>query len=152
VLERQLSWLLEHNTVQRIVEHVEGEARDLLQELAPSHGGRVSSCSAMAMLVLPDPAAAGGLEMVEQVQEAGSCRRGWVSHRDRSSSETGDCSGRVVNLAARVMDRARPGQVLATLEVVAVTPREQARFQDLGPVQLKGIATPIELSVAWRPG
>jgi len=111
-----------------------------------------SSRSAMAMLVLPDPAAAGGLEMVEQVQEAGSCRRGWVSHRDRSSSETGDCSGRVVNLAARVMDRARPGQVLATLEVVAVTPREQARFQDLGPVQLKGIAAPIELSVAWRPG
>jgi len=50
------------------------------------------------------------------------------------------------------MDRARPGQVLATLEVVAGTPREHARFQDLGPVQLKGIATPIELSVAWRPG
>jgi hypothetical protein len=35
---------------------------------------------------------------------------------------------------------------------VAVTPKEHARFQDLGPVHLKGIAAPIELSVALLPG
>jgi adenylate cyclase len=86
--------------------------------------------------------------MVEQVQEAGvpparaGIASGPVIFRD------GDCYGRVVNLAARVMDRARPRQVLATPDVVAVTPREHARFQDLGPVHLKGIAAPIELSVA----
>jgi class 3 adenylate cyclase len=107
-----------------------------------------------AMLQLPDPAEAVrcGLEMVEQVQEAGlpparvGIASGPVIFRD------GDCYGRVVNLAARVMDRARPRQVLATPEVVAVTPREHARFQDLGPVRLKGIAAPAELSVALPPG
>src|SRR5262245_1872626 len=43
-------------------------------------------------------------------------------------------------------------RVLATPEVVAVTPTEHARFQDLGGVQLKGIAVPVELSVALPPG
>ena len=107
-----------------------------------------------AMLQLPDPAEAVrcGLEMVEQVQEAGlpparvGIASGPVIFRD------GDCYGRVVNVAARVMDRARPRQVLAAPEVVAVTPREHARFQDLGPVRLKGIAAPAELSVALPPG
>jgi len=132
-----------------------GRLGTLLQELAHSHGGSVVKLLGDgAMLQLPDPAEAVrcGLEMVEQVQEAGlpparvGIASGPVIFRD------GDCYGRVVNLAARVMDRARPHQVLATPEVVAVTPREHARFQDLGPVRLKGIAAPAELSVALPPG
>jgi adenylate cyclase len=132
-----------------------GRLGTLLQELAHSHGGSVVKLLGDgAMLQLPDPAEAVrcGLEMVEQVQEAGlpparvGIASGPVIFRD------GDCYGRVVNLAARVMDRARPRQVLATPEVVAVTPREHARFQDLGPVRLKGIAAPAELSVALPPG
>jgi adenylate cyclase len=132
-----------------------GRLGTLLQELAHSHGGSVVKLLGDgAMLQLPDPAEAVrcGLEMVEQVQEAGlpparvGIASGPVIFRD------GDCYGRVVNLAARVMDRARPRQVLATPEVVAVTPREHARFQDLGPVRLKGIAAPVELSVALPPG
>jgi class 3 adenylate cyclase len=56
-----------------------------------------------------------------------------------------------VNVAARVMDRARPRQVLATPEVVAATPAERARFRGLGPVELKGIAAAVELSAAAPP-
>jgi adenylate cyclase len=131
-----------------------GRLGTLLQELAHSHGGSVVKLLGDgAMLVFPDPAEAvrGGLEMVEQVQKAGlpparvGIASGPVIFRD------GDCYGRVVNLAARVMDHARPGQVLATPEVVAVTPSEQARFQDLGPARLKGIAASVELSVALVP-
>ena len=63
----------------------------------------------------------------------------------------GDCYGRVVNVAARVMDHARPGQVLATPEVVTVTPGQHAQFRPVGPVKLKGIAAAVELSVALLP-
>ena len=107
-----------------------------------------------AMLVFPDPstAVACGLEMVEQVERAGlpparvGIAAGPVVFQD------GDCYGRVVNVAARVMDRARPRQVLSTPEVVAVTPAERARFRRIGPVELKGIAAAVELSAAVPPG
>jgi class 3 adenylate cyclase len=127
----------------------------LLQEVAHSHGGRVVKLLGDgAMLQFPEPAEAVscGLEVVHQVQSAGlpparvGIASGPVIFRD------GDCYGRVVNLAARVMDRARPRQVLATPEVVAVTPRDHAQFQNIGPVKLKGIAAAIELWVALPPG
>jgi adenylate cyclase len=127
----------------------------LLQELAHAHDGRVVKLLGDgAMLQFPDPAEAVGcgLEVVEQVQVAGllparvGIASGPVIFRD------GDCYGRVVNLAARVMDRAQPGQVLATPEVVTVTPREQAWFQELGPVTLKGIAAAVNLSAAMHAG
>jgi hypothetical protein len=41
---------------------------------------------------------------------------------------------------------------MVTPEVVTVTPSEHARFQNIGPVKLKGIAAAIELSVALLPG
>jgi class 3 adenylate cyclase len=49
------------------------------------------------------------------------------------------------------MDHARPGQVLATPEVVTVTPGQHAQFRPVGPVKLKGIAAAVELSVALLP-
>ena len=107
-----------------------------------------------AMLVFPDPstAVACGLEMVEQVERAGlpparvGIAAGPVVFRD------GDCYGRVVNVAARVMDQARPRQVVVTPEVVTATPADHAGFQHLGPVGLKGIAAAVELSAAVPPG
>lgn len=125
-----------------------GTLGTLLQELAHTSGGRVVKLLGDgAMLQFPDPSTAVrcGLEMVEQVEQAGlpparvGIASGPVVFRD------GDCYGRVVNLAARVMDRARPRQVMATPEVVTVTPSEHARFQNIGPVKLKGIAAAIEL-------
>jgi hypothetical protein len=47
---------------------------------------------------------------------------------------------------------AAPRQILATPEVVAVTPGDQARFRSLGPFELKGIAAPVERSAAAPPG
>jgi adenylate cyclase len=127
----------------------------LVQELAHTHGGRVVKLLGDgAMLVFPDPstAAACGLEMVEQVERAGlpparvGIASGPVVFRD------GDCYGRVVNVAARVMDQARPRQVLVTPEVVTATPAEHAGFQHVGPVGLKGIAGAVELSAVVPPG
>lgn len=132
-----------------------GTLGTLVQELAHGHGGRVVKLLGDgAMLLFPDPpaAVACGLEMVARVEAAGlpPARVGIAS--GPVVFQDGDCYGRVVNVAARVMDRARPRQVLATPEVVAVTPAERARFRGLGPVELKGIAAAVELSAAAPPG
>jgi class 3 adenylate cyclase len=132
-----------------------GTLGTMTQELALSHGGRVVKLLGDgAMLHFPDPSEAVvcGLEMVERLAEAGfpparvGIAAGPVVFRD------GDCYGRVVNVASRVMDHARPGQTLATPEVVTLTAPGTARFHGIGPVQLKGIASPIELSVASPSG
>jgi adenylate cyclase len=132
-----------------------GTLGTLVQELANGHGGRVVKLLGDgAMLVFPDPstAVACGLEMVEQVERAGlpPARVGIAS--GPVVFQDGDFYGRVVNVAARVMDRARPRQVLSTPEVVAVTPAKRARFRRIGPVELKGIAVAVELSAAVPPG
>jgi adenylate cyclase len=132
-----------------------GTLGTLVQELAHGHGGRVVKLLGDgAMLLFPDPpaAVACGLELVGRVEAAGlpPARVGIAS--GPVVFQDGDCYGRVVNVAARVMDRARPRQVLATPEVVAVTPGDQASFRSLGPFELKGIAAPVELSAAAPPG
>jgi len=59
----------------------------------------------------------------------------------------GDYFGRTVNLAARIADYARPGEVLVTDRV-----RERAgpdfAFEAVGAAELKGIAEPVAL---FRP-
>jgi class 3 adenylate cyclase len=60
----------------------------------------------------------------------------------------GDCYGRVVNVAARVMDNAKPRGVLVTPEVVAASKGDRVRFDEVGPVELRGVSAPIWLSLA----
>jgi len=106
-----------------------------------------------AMLQFPDPSEAVmcGLEMV-RVEGAGfpparvGIAAGSVVFRD------GDCYGRVVNEPPGSWIEQGPVKVMATPEVVPATATKQARCQDIGPTQLKGIASPIELSVALLPG
>jgi len=105
-----------------------------------------------AMLYFARSAAAAlaGLELVERVDRSGlpaarvAIAAGPVVFRDA------DCFGRTVNVAARVMDRARPRQVLATLEVVQATDQAAVRFDSLGEVTLRGVSSPVMLAVASR--
>ena len=117
----------------------------LVQELAHSHGGRVVKLLGDgAMLVFPDPstAVACGLEMVEQVERAAlPPARVGIAARPVVFRD-GDCYGRVVNVAARVMDQARPRQVVVTPEVVTATPADHAGFQQLGPSGSRGSPPP----------
>ncbi len=58
----------------------------------------------------------------------------------------GDYFGREVNLASRVVARARGGEVLVTDAVVgAVSGRPQLRFEAIGEVKLKGFDEPRQL-------
>ncbi len=65
--------------------------------------------------------------------------------------QDGDYFGRTVNVAARVTDSARPGEVLVSDQVVADTGHlEAVHFAPLGPVWLKGLAAPITLYTPVR--
>jgi adenylate cyclase len=64
----------------------------------------------------------------------------------------GDYFGRTVNLASRITDYARPGEVLVSESVVeSVGEAEGVTFQPIGPVSLKGVSEPIVLHVAQGP-
>jgi adenylate cyclase len=67
--------------------------------------------------------------------------------------QEGDYFGRTVNVASRIADYARQGEVLVSDEVVAAAPglaAEGIRFDPIGPVELKGLTEAVSLQVARR--
>ena len=54
--------------------------------------------------------------------------------------QEGDYFGRTVNVAARIADYGRPGEALVSQEVVDAASKTQLRFDEIGPVDLKGVA------------
>jgi class 3 adenylate cyclase len=64
--------------------------------------------------------------------------------------QQGDYFGRTVNIAARVSDYARPGEVLVTREVVDATDSGEVSFLDIGRVDLKGLPEALQLFAARR--
>ena len=124
-----------------------------VQEVAQEHGGRVIKLlgdGAMFYFAKPGAAVLAGLDLVDRVDAAAlpparvGIAAGPVVFRE------GDCFGRTVNIAARVMDKASPRQVVVTPEVVAICEGGSVVFEDLGPFPLKGVAEPVVLSAAIR--
>lgn len=57
----------------------------------------------------------------------------------------GDVFGRTVNLAARLANVAGPSEVVVTGAVVDAAAGAAVAFESLGPVDLKGVAQPVEV-------
>ncbi len=66
--------------------------------------------------------------------------------------QEGDYYGQTVNVASRIADYARPGEVLVTETVVDASAGADVVFRDVGPVDLKGVAGAVRLYAARRPG
>lgn len=62
-------------------------------------------------------------------------------------SEDGDLYGMAVNVAARLCDRAGTGEIFASAAVAGLTMGKGFTFADVGPLELKGVSTPL---VAYR--
>jgi adenylate cyclase len=62
----------------------------------------------------------------------------------------GDYFGRTVNLASRIADYARPGELLVSQEVVDAVELPEVEFTAIGPVELKGFSVPQRLHAARR--
>jgi adenylate cyclase len=62
--------------------------------------------------------------------------------------QDGDYFGRTVNLAARIAEYARPGEVVVSQEVVEAADEAPVSFDEIGPVELKGVTGTLRLSIA----
>jgi adenylate cyclase len=62
--------------------------------------------------------------------------------------QDGDYFGRTVNLAARIAEYARPGEVLVSREVVDAADAGPVTFTEVGPVELQGMSGPLRLYTA----
>jgi adenylate cyclase len=122
---------------------------EIVHELAHRRGGRpVKLLGDGVMLHFPDPAKAVrcGLELVDRLPRVGLPRARVGLHTGPVVFQHGDYFGRTVNIAARITDYARPGEVLVSDQVVADADRlEAVRFEPVGPVSLKGLTAPITL-------
>ena len=62
--------------------------------------------------------------------------------------QDGDYFGRTVNLAARIADYARPREVVVSQEVVEAADGAPVSFEEIGPVELKGVKGALRLHTA----
>jgi adenylate cyclase len=127
---------------------------EIVYELAHRYGGRpVKLLGDGVMFHFPDPAegVSCGLELVDRVPRAGLPMARVGLHSGPVVFQNGDYFGRTVNVAARITDHARPGEILVSDAVVTATDDLPAvRYAPVGPVSLKGLATPISLYAAVR--
>jgi adenylate cyclase len=125
----------------------------LVQRESQRRGGRpIKWLGDGVMFHFPDPGQAVlcSLDLVEKAPEAGTppahvgVNAGPVVFRD------GDYFGRTVNVASRIAGRAGPGEVLVSEATVESASVEGVRFDDVGPVELKGVALPVQVFRASR--
>ena len=104
------------------------------------------------MFLFPDPGASvlAALEMVDGVSEHGLPPAHVGIHSGPVVFQDGDYFGRTVNIAARISDYARPGEVLVSQAVVDAAPGIPVNFTEVGPVELKGLSSPIRLHAVHR--
>jgi adenylate cyclase len=125
----------------------------LVRRSAQEHGGTpVKWLGDGVMFYFREPAAAvlAALEMVEAVGRQGLPPAHVGIHAGPVVFQDGDYFGRTVNLAARIGDYARPGEVLVTQEVVDAAEGGPVAFTEIGPVELKGVPGTLRLHIAHR--
>lgn len=142
-------------------EHGDDAAADLASRLgkvvrrsSASHGGKpIKWLGDGVMFFFRDPGAGveSALEMVEEAGHAGLPPAHVGLHAGPVLFQQGDYFGQTVNVASRIADYARPGEVLVSQAVVDHAEGAGASFAEIGPVELKGVSGPIHLHAARRP-
>ena len=90
--------------------------------------------------------------MVAGVAEAGLPPAHVGLHAGPVIFQEGDYYGATVNVATRIAEYARPGEVLVSRDVVDVSGGADVTFRQIGPVELKGVAGAMRLHAASLPG
>ena len=112
------------------------------------HGGKpIKWLGDGVMLHFGDPGRGvrAALGMVDELAEAGLPPAHVGLHAGPILYQEGDYFGQTVNLSARIADYARPGEVLVTQEVVDASGDLGIGFDDIGPVELKGVSGTVHL-------
>jgi adenylate cyclase len=100
----------------------------------------------------PGPGVVAALEMVAGVAEAGLPPAHVGLHAGPVIFQEGDYYGQTVNVASRIAEYARPGEVLVSQEVVDAANQSDVAFREIGPVELKGVGGAMRLHAAFRSG
>jgi adenylate cyclase len=127
----------------------------LVMRVSVEHGGRpVKWLGDGVMLHFRDPGAAvvAALVMADEIPRVGLPPAHVGLHAGPVVFQDGDYYGSTVNLASRIADYARPGEVLVSRAVVDASAGHAGDFIALGQVELKGAPGLIELFVARRRG
>jgi len=127
----------------------------LVQRTSVKYGGRpVKWLGDGVMLFFPNPGpgVVAALEMVGGVADAGLPPAHVGLHVGPVIFQEGDYYGQTVNVAARIADYARPGEVLVSQDVVDASGGAEVAFREIGPVELKGVSGPMQLHAASRDG
>jgi adenylate cyclase len=113
------------------------ELGDGLLLFFPNSSAAISGCLAIL----------DGFERAADVDEMPLWVRAGI-HWGRPSTRGDDLVGHDVNVAARIVDVAAPGELLCSGSVLAAVARSDhhaVEFVELGPVMMKGIPDPIDL-------
>jgi len=127
----------------------------LVQRTSSKHDGRPVKWLGDGVMIWfrdPGPGVIAALDMVDGVKEAGLPPAHVGLHAGPVIFQEGDYYGQTVNLASRIADYARPGEVLVSQEVVNASADVGASFTEIGPVELKGVSGTIHLHSARREG
>jgi adenylate cyclase len=107
------------------------------------HGGTpVKWLGDGVMFHFPEPGRGveAALEMVGAAPELGLPSAHVGLHAGSVMFQEGDYFGRTVNIASRIADYARPGEVVVSQEVVDAAGENDLEFSEIGPVELKGVS------------
>ena len=130
-----------------------GRLARLVQRTSGLHGGKPIKWLGDGVMFHfrdPGPAVLAALEMVEGAREADLPPAHVGIHAGPVLFQEGDYFGRTVNVAARIADYARQGEVLVSDEVVTASSLPGVQFDPIGPVELKGLSEAVSLHVARR--
>jgi adenylate cyclase len=125
----------------------------LVRRSSLEHGGTpVKWLGDGVMVYFREPGAAvlAAVELVEVVGRQGLPPARVGVHAGPVIFQEGDYFGRTVNLAARIAEYARPGEVVVSQEVVTAADAAPVSFVEIGPVELKGVPGTLRLYTARR--
>ena len=120
----------------------------LVQRTAVAFGGRPVKWLGDGVMLhfrVPGPGVVAALRMVDGVTGAGLPPAHVGLHAGPVIFQGGDYFGQTVNVASRVAEYARPGEVLVTEEVVTASGDAGLTFREIGPVELKGVGDALRL-------
>jgi adenylate cyclase len=125
----------------------------LVRRSSQEHGGtpvKWLGDGVMCYFREPGDAVLAALEMLEGIGSHGLPPAHVGIHSGPVIFQEGDYFGRTVNIAARIAEYARPGEVLVSQEVVDAADAAPVSFVEIGPVELKGVPETPRLHTARR--
>jgi len=125
----------------------------LVRRSSREHGGQpVKWLGDGVMFYFPNPGdgVSAALDMVAGVAAEALPPARVGIHAGPVVFQEGDYFGRTVNIAARISEYARPGEVLASQEVVDAADLDGVVLTAIGPIELKGVSKPLTLHSVHR--